>query len=51
MVKIMVFCNMTTFGQARSTDVSEEHTASILYTKYGTTNPFRVISKPHSNVL
>ena len=49
-VKIVVFCNTTPFGQARVTDVSEELTASILYTKYVATTPFRGISKPYSNV-
>jgi hypothetical protein len=47
----MVFCNTTPFGQARGTDGLEEHTATILYTKYGATTPFRSISKPESNVL
>jgi hypothetical protein len=49
-VQIVVFCNMTPFGQASGADVSEEHTASMLYTKYGTTTPFRGIPKPDSNL-
>lgn len=40
-----------TVWSGQSADVSEEHTVSILYTKYGATTPFRGISKLDSNVL